>query len=57
MTCRNFKDYTVWQEAMNLACKIYELIRKLPNEERFALCDQILQKAKEEEAIKSLFVF
>lgn len=27
MTCRNFKDYTVWQEAMNLACKIYELIR------------------------------
>lgn len=45
MTCRNFKDYTVWQEAMNLARKIYELIRKLPNEERFALCDQMRRAA------------
>lgn len=30
---------------MNLACKIYELIRKLPNEERFALCDQMRRAA------------
>ena len=45
MTCRNFKDYTVWLGSNELSCKIYELIRKLPNEERFALCDQMRRAA------------
>ena len=37
----SYKDLTVWQKAMDLATLVYRLVRKLPGEERFALCDQI----------------
>ena len=36
-----FKDLTVWQKAMELVAEVYLLVKKLPNEELFALSDQI----------------
>ena len=41
----SYKDLTVWQKSMDLATIVYRLIRKLPGEERFALCDQIRRSA------------
>ena len=41
MAIESYKDLTVWQKAMDLATLVYRLVRKLPGEERFALCDQI----------------
>lgn len=37
----DFKDLRVWQYSMDIAVEIYELIKLLPNEERFAMADQI----------------
>jgi four helix bundle protein len=37
----SFKDLVVWQLAMDLVVVIYSLLRKIPIEERFGLCDQM----------------
>ena len=36
-----FKDLIVWQKAMELAKKVYGLVKQLPTDERFALGDQL----------------
>lgn len=45
MTLRNYKDYEVWQRAMDLAEDVYGLIRMLPVEEKFSLADQMRRAA------------
>ncbi|MCU0294249.1 MAG: four helix bundle protein, partial [Thermoanaerobaculaceae bacterium] len=42
---RSFRDLRVWQRAMELVPRVYELLKKLPREERFALVDQIRRAA------------
>jgi len=38
---RSYRDLKVWQKAIELVPRIYELIRSLPREETYALADQI----------------
>ena len=38
---RDYRDLVVWQKAMGLVKSTYKLINKLPQEERFALADQM----------------
>lgn len=38
---KDFKELEVWQKSVNLAIDIYELIKRLPNEEKYTLADQI----------------
>ena len=45
MTLRNYKDYEVWQRAMDLAEDVYGHIRMLPVEEKFSLADQMRRAA------------
>ena len=42
---RGYKDLIVWQKAMDLVPVAYQLARKLPPEERWALADQIRRAA------------
>lgn len=37
---KNFKDLIVWQKAIDLTVEVYQLVKKLPKEELFALSDQ-----------------
>ena len=37
----DYKDLIVWQRAMELVVEVYQLVKKLPKEELFALSDQI----------------
>lgn len=37
---RDFKDLIVWQKAMDLVVEVYQLVKKLPKEELFALSEQ-----------------
>ncbi len=41
----NFKSLRVWQKSMELATKVYSLVKKLPPEERYALSDQMRRSA------------
>ena len=36
-----FRDLNVYIEARNLVVKIYTLLRKFPDDERFAMCSQL----------------
>ena len=38
---KDFKDLIVWQRAMELVVEVYQLVKKLPKEDLFALSDQI----------------
>jgi four helix bundle protein len=38
---RDFRKYSVWQNAMQLTESVYELTKELPIEERFGLTSQI----------------
>jgi len=38
---RDYRDLIIWQKAMELVKSTYLLINKLPNEEKFALADQM----------------
>ena len=38
---KDFKDLILWQRAMDLVVEVYQLVKKLPKEELFALSDQI----------------
>ena len=37
----DYRDLKVWQKAIDLTSEIYKLVKVLPNEERYALSDQI----------------
>ena len=43
-TARNFRDYKVWQEAVNIATEVYNVTAEMPWFEKKGLCDQ-LQRA------------
>ncbi|HEV8267937.1 MAG TPA: four helix bundle protein, partial [Thermoanaerobaculia bacterium] len=42
---QNYRDLRVWQAAIDLVARIYEVTRTLPNEERYALGDQMRRAA------------
>ena len=41
MKIKSYKDLLVWQKSMNLAKSLYEIVQKLPKEEKYALSDQL----------------
>lgn len=43
-SARNFRNYKVWQEAVNYATKVYKVTAEMPWFEKKGLCDQ-LQRA------------
>ena len=45
MRSSDFKNLDVWKLSMNLAFSVYGLIRSLPKEEKFGLCDQMRRAA------------
>ena len=45
MGIENHKDLVVWQKSMDLVDMIYRLIKKLPGDERYSLCDQMRRSA------------
>lgn len=38
---KDFKDLIVWQKAMDVTAEIYNLVKRLPKEETYALSDQM----------------
>lgn len=38
---KGYQDLKVWQQAIALVPKVYELLKRLPKEETYALADQI----------------
>jgi len=40
-TARGYRDLKVWQQAIELVPKVYEVVRVLPSEERYELASQI----------------
>ena len=45
MPLRRFQDLIVWKKAIQLTSETYRLVKKLPNEERYALSDQMRRAA------------
>lgn len=45
MGIRKIEDYEVWNRAMDLTVEVYKLMKLLPAEERFSLCDQMRRAA------------
>lgn len=41
MKVESYKDLQVWQKAMGLVKLVYEIIAQLPQEEKYALADQM----------------
>ncbi|MGQ0761252.1 MAG: four helix bundle protein [Acidobacteriota bacterium] len=44
-TFKSYRDLEVWQKAMRLAKRIYQLTQKFPSEERFGLTNQLRRAA------------
>ena len=44
-TKQNYKDLIVWQRAIDLVPKVYEVLKTFPKEENFALTSQIRRAA------------
>ena len=42
---RNFRDYSVWNEAVDYATYVYEMTGKMPWFEKKGLCDQLQRAA------------
>ena len=42
---RTHRDLDVWKEGIELVVKVYEIVQKFPNEEKYALGDQIKRSA------------
>jgi four helix bundle protein len=42
---KSFRDLRVWRSAMELVPVVYQLVKLLPREERFALADQMRRAA------------
>ena len=45
MVVKSYKELVVWQKAMRVACLTYDLAKKLPKEELFALSNQMRRAA------------
>jgi four helix bundle protein len=43
---RSFKELRVWQNAMDLAMRVFELSKKFPTSERFSLTDQFRRSSR-----------
>ena len=43
---RSFKELRVWQKAMDLAMRVFELTKRFPAEERFSLTDQFRRSSR-----------
>lgn len=43
---RSFKELRVWQSAMDLAMRVFELTTKFPAEERYSLTDQFRRASR-----------
>ena len=41
MTVRNYRELLVWQKSMTAVTLLYDIVKKLPKEELFALSDQM----------------
>ena len=41
MKLQNYKEFIVWQKAMDLTVEVYQLVKLLPREETYALSDQM----------------
>lgn len=44
-TARNFREYTIWQDARGLAKDIYTITGSMPYFEKKGLCDQLQRAA------------
>lgn len=42
---RNFREYSVWKEAVAFATCVYEITSKMPRFEKKGLCDQLQRAA------------
>ena len=42
---RSYRDLMVWRQSLELAAECYQLVRRLPDEEHFNLCDDMLRTA------------
>lgn len=45
MSIQSYKDLLIWQKGMDLATEAYRLANKFPEQERFALANQIKRSA------------
>jgi four helix bundle protein len=45
LTMKNFKDYLIWNQGIELAVQAYELTKQLPKEEIYGLSSQIKRAA------------
>ena len=45
MGVQKYDDLIVWQKAMDLVVEIYSIVKLLPDEERYALADQMKRAA------------
>ena len=45
MAVKNFKELIVWQKAMDVAELVYGLVKKLPRNEVYSLCNQLARSA------------
>lgn len=43
---KKFTDLNVWQKANELKCKVFELVKKFPAEEKFNLSAQLLKAVR-----------
>lgn len=44
MENKSYKDLIVWQKSIDLAEKIYQLVKFLPDDERYVLSSQSISK-------------
>lgn len=42
---RNFRNYKVWQDAVDYSTKVYQITDKMPWFEKKGLCDQVQRAA------------
>lgn len=45
MSLKSYKDFIVWQRAIDLTAEIYRLVKLLPKSETYALSDQMRRAA------------
>ena len=45
MALQTYKDFIVWQKAMDLTAEVYRIVKFLPKEETYALSDQMRRAA------------
>ena len=43
---RHFRDLDVYQNALAVGLRVYELMKRFPNEERYALTDQVRRSSR-----------